>query len=105
MSDKCSSVMSHTTQASKVSQRSAATSMTHSVVSSKVSAAPTKSVVAKSVARSAAGTTTTTVLQRQLESLESQLVTEKNERERAQAELKRTAAELEALEKLLKLKT
>ena len=101
---ECSSVMSHTTvtpsqvSAAARSQVSAAPS-----IHSKVSVA--KSTKTDSVAPSGAPSGTTVVLKRQLKDLEKGLRDEREARQQAQAEVTRAAKELDALEKLLKLKS
>jgi hypothetical protein len=114
---QCSSVMTRTTVVSEKPVKEAPAASNNEAVpsvpaetkaASVVSAAPSsragsKAVDVLSVARSKASTTTT-VMVKQLQNLEAQLEQERQEREKASEDLKRTARELEALERVLKLK-
>lgn len=111
---QCSSVMTRTTVVSEKPVKDAPAApanepaQTETKAASVVSAAPSsrpgsKAVDVLSVARSKASTTTT-VMVKQLQNLEAQLEQERQEREKASEDLKRTARELEALERVLKLK-
>lgn len=99
---KCSSVMSHSKPQS-VQPAPEADSKREAVDDASACSSVAASA-ASSHTRKSHATTTTTCIQRQLESLEEELNKERDERLKAQNELRRTAKELEAIERLLSLR-
>lgn len=100
--DECESIMSRTSvkAAQPTSAASVVSSLTASVQpSNRGGKAP--SCVSQ---QSKATTTVTVALQRQIQTLEKQLETERTEREEAARRILATQKELDALEKILRLK-